>query len=100
MKYTNLISVVCMILALGGAYVAVDQRYAHAEEVKKLEMRLEQKILEDRSQQLQERIWKIEDRKTKNSQIDNETYRSLQNDKSQIDSQIKVITEQAVKMGK
>jgi hypothetical protein len=89
-----------IIMASAGAYVAVDQRYAHADEVKKLEMRLDQKILEDRSKQLQERMWKLEDRAmVKKSKSDVDEYRNIQVEKSKIDFQIKAISDQAVKMG-
>src|SRR3990167_6479475 len=45
----------------GGA-TFVDHRYAHNDNLVMVEMRLEQKILTDRSVQLQQRLWKIEDR--------------------------------------
>jgi peptidoglycan hydrolase CwlO-like protein len=94
-----IISVVSFLIAVGAAYVAVDQRYAHAEEVKKLEMRLEQKILEDRSQSIQERIWRYEDRAEKTrSQAPElaDAMRRLQMEKTSIDSQIKIINEKVI----
>jgi hypothetical protein len=57
-----IIPVVSFLIAVGAAYVAVDERYAHAADMQRLEQRLDQKILEDRSIAIQERIWKVEDR--------------------------------------
>lgn len=50
------------LATLWGGASFVDTRYAHQENVVLIEMRLEQKILTDRSNQLQQRIWKLEDR--------------------------------------
>jgi hypothetical protein len=95
----TIISVVSFLIAVGAAYVSVDQRYAHAEEVKKLEMRLEQKILEDRSQSIQERIWRYEDRAERSRSRAPElvdAMRRLQSEKTAVDSQIKIINEKAM----
>lgn len=65
-KLTYWISLIGFVTALGTSYFAIDSHYAKAEEVKKIELRLEQKIVGDRSDKIQERIWKFEDRyKTK-----------------------------------
>ena len=48
--------------ALYGAGSFVETRYAHSTDVVLVSMRLEQKILTDRASQLQQRLWKIEDR--------------------------------------
>jgi hypothetical protein len=61
-KLTYYASLVGFIITIITAYFAIDSHYAKAAEVKKLELRLEQKIVADRSEKLQERIWKFEDR--------------------------------------
>lgn len=61
-RIQNLITFVGFIITIiTGAFV-IDSNYAKASEFKKLELRLEQKITSDRSDKLQERIWKLEDR--------------------------------------
>ncbi len=63
-----------------GAYSFLDLKYAHAEEVKMIEKRLDIKILEDNITHLQNRIWSIEDRyqnKTMPSEMKAEYRRSL-----------------------
>jgi hypothetical protein len=50
------------LATLWGGASFVDTRYAHAPNVVLIEMRLEQKILTDRAAQLQQRVWKIEER--------------------------------------
>ena len=57
------------ISTLVGTAFTVDNRYAKNEQVKqveqqvqKVEKRLDKKILKDRANALQERIWKLEDR--------------------------------------
>ena len=58
-----------LVVSIVTSYVAIDTHYAKAEEFKKLELRLDQKIRADRSEKLQERIWKIEDRYPDKSKI-------------------------------
>ena len=97
----KIISIIGAIIALGSVYVAIDSRYAHSEEMKKLDMRLEQKIIEDRSERLQDRIWNYEDRsanmKNKDPNLENEL-RSLRSEKQKTDEQLKIINENAIKM--
>jgi hypothetical protein len=57
-----LATLVGMVIAIGTVYVAVDDHYAKAEEVREIKTRLEQKIIMDRTDRLQERVWKLEDR--------------------------------------
>jgi hypothetical protein len=58
-----------LIVTIFTAYFAIDSHYAKAAEMKilaaenkRLEMRLDQKIVSDRSDSIQQRIWKLEDR--------------------------------------
>jgi len=45
-----------------GVVIYMENNYAKAEDVQRVEQRLDQKILEDRYWQIQSRIWRIEDR--------------------------------------
>ena len=66
MKLKELIGLITGLLILFGimfgTYQYFENRYALAEEVKKIEKRIDYKILSDQLQTTQERIWKIEDR--------------------------------------
>jgi len=98
---TRILTILGIIIALGGAYVAIDDRYAHSFEMKNLEMRLDQKIISDRSDQLQERIWNYQDRSANNKKpdpnLENEL-RSLKAEKQKLDDQLKIINENAIKL--
>jgi len=66
MKITKLITIIItIIVALAGfistTYV-LDARWAKADDVQQLSLRLDLKILTDRSNAIQERLWKLEDR--------------------------------------
>ena len=49
-------------MAIAGSIVAFDDRYTHQEEFIQLAQRLDQKIGMDRMQDLQARMWRLEDR--------------------------------------
>ena len=57
--------IITIIIGIGtvvGIGAKLDGRWAKAEDVKQLEKRLDQKILEDRADNLRSRMWKLEDR--------------------------------------
>ena len=58
----TIISIFTIIGIAFGAYFYIDNRYALSQEVKKIEQRLDYKIIADQLQTKQERIWKISDR--------------------------------------
>lgn len=66
MKLKELIGLITGLLILFGVmfgtYQFFEKRYALAEEMKKIEKRIDYKILSDQLQTTQERIWKIDDR--------------------------------------
>ena len=73
------IGVIIGLTTLVGLGFKVDARYAKMEKVVYIEQRLEQKIAQDRTNYLQEQIWKIEDR-YRNQQMPDEVldrYRRL-----------------------
>jgi len=60
----------------------------------KISKRLDQKILEDQSNNLQNRMWKLEDRYGQPAQMtpeQREIYRNLQLDKKKVDDRIKAL---------
>jgi hypothetical protein len=61
-RLSILLGVVFVLSTLTGGLFTLDQRWAKADSVQQLSIRLEQKILEDRQFALQERIWRLEDR--------------------------------------
>ena len=67
--FKALVGFLITISTLVGTAFTVDNRYAKNEQVKqveqqvqKVEKRLDKKILKDRANALQERVWKLEDR--------------------------------------
>jgi hypothetical protein len=62
---------------LFGSYQYFEKRYALAEEVKKIEKRIDYKILSDQLQMIQERIWKIQDRAQQKKTVDETTKEEL-----------------------
>ena len=67
--FKTIVGFLIALTTLVGTAFTVDNRYAKDEQVKKVEQkvekvekRLDKKILKDRANALQERIWKLEDR--------------------------------------
>lgn len=93
---TKIIGLIIAILTLFGilfgAYQYMETRYALAQEVKKIEQRLDYKILTDQLKAIQQRIWTIQDR-FNNKKMDTTTkeeVRDLEQNKEQIQEKIKV----------
>jgi hypothetical protein len=61
-RLSIILGIVLALSTLIGGLFTLDRRWAKAESVQQLSVRLEQKILEDRQFALQERIWRLEDR--------------------------------------
>ena len=68
-RFSTWVALLIGMTTLVGAMFALDSRYAKTEEistikdyVQQIDKRLELKILKDRANALQERMWKIEDR--------------------------------------
>lgn len=57
-----ILSLCTLVAIVWGAQSYLYTTYATAEDVKRIEQRLDIKILEDRLSNVQERIWKLEDR--------------------------------------
>lgn len=75
-----------MFGAVFGASYFLEDRYASAKDLDLIAMRLEQKIQQDRSSALQQRIWKLEDRYEGEMPVEvYDEYRLLKEDKNRID---------------
>ena len=61
-KIRNILGIIIAVGAVIGILFSLDAYVAKAKDVQQLEIRLDQKILQDRSDFLQEQIWKFEDR--------------------------------------
>lgn len=57
-----IIGTIVGLITIAGALFAVDQRYAKSQDVELVSVRLELKILQDRFNDINMRIWKLEDR--------------------------------------
>ncbi len=58
-------AIIAILTILGfafGAFFYIDGHYANCEDVKKIEKRLDYKILSDQLQSIQQRIWTIKER--------------------------------------
>ena len=56
------LGIIISLVTIIGFIFAIDARFAKAEKVVMLELRLDQKIVQDRIQYVQDQIWRIEDR--------------------------------------
>ena len=94
MKLKELITSITAILILFGmifgVYKYIDTRYALAEEVKKVEKRLDYKILSDQYNAIQQRIWTIQDRFQKKpmDQTTTDELRKLEQGKGEIQNKM------------
>ena len=61
-KIIAILSSITFIASIVAGVIFIEERYASAKDLKLVAMRLEQKIQQDRSHVLQERLWSIEDR--------------------------------------
>jgi hypothetical protein len=96
-KFKNGIVFIIAISSLLGTAFTIDSRYAKQSEVVKveekvikIEKRLDIKILKDRADMLQERIWKYEDRYEEKTMSDSvkELVRDLQKELDEITKQL------------
>lgn len=61
-KLSLVLGIILAFMSIGGSAYQIDKRFAKAEQVQQIEWRLDQKIIKDRVEALQERIWRLEDR--------------------------------------
>lgn len=93
-KLSNIGNFVLIMFTVIGGYIAVDNHYAKAAEVKKLELRIEQKIIMDRQDRVQERIWKFEDKypDIEKAPVERKReYKQLQKENIELDESLNII---------
>jgi septal ring factor EnvC (AmiA/AmiB activator) len=97
MKKTQIIcGIIVALISITGALFAVDQRYAKSGDVKLVSIRLELKILQDRLNEVNDRIWKLEDRyrgQTAPPEVRDEI-RQLRKEKEKLERQIEILMRQ------
>lgn len=86
-----LVSVASLIALAFGAYLFIEITYAKAENVQKIEQRLDYKIKNDQRETIQKRVWLLEDRyvETPMPESVKEEYRGLKEDKKTVEDEIK-----------
>ncbi len=91
----NILSLIIALLTIigitFGVYFYMEKRYALADELTKVTQRLDEKIDSDRYNQIQDRIWKIQDR-YRNKQMEDtvkEELRQLEKEKEELNNKIK-----------
>lgn len=109
-KIATIGGILAIIGMIFGVYFYIEARYAHAgdmmkamEVIKKIEIRLDRKIVEDRLRGVQKDIWTIEDRyctnkskpcdESKMPQIVRERYRELKIEKDNLENELKILQE-------
>ncbi len=89
-----LVAAIACLVTFGGFLVGLHnymEKYALAEELKQTNKRLDQKIMSDQLNNVQQRIWLLEDR-NKGKKMDttvSEEYRALQEQKRELTEQLK-----------
>jgi len=98
-KANTLIALFIGVSTMLGTAFTIDSRYAKEadvqevkEEIEKIDRRLELKILKDRADYLQERIWKYEDR-YEDKEIPREVKEMMRTMQKEFDEIMKKITE-------
>ncbi len=91
-KIMTISGLIIALAAVWGLLRSLDQYVAKAEQLKQVEMRLDQKIDADRVDRVQERIWKLEDRYEavgRMPQSVKEEYRDLKQEQIRLEEKLK-----------
>ncbi len=85
-KLSTIIGLILALITLIGVIYTYDQSKAKASDLMLTNQRLDQKIMDDRADRVQERIWKLEDRyeNKKMEQVIKDEYRLLQEELDKI----------------
>lgn len=88
-----LIAIITLIGIVFSIYFYMEKRYALAEDVQKLEQRLDYKITTDQLKDVQNRMWVLEDRYYKKEMSDStkEEYRRLLEDKKLLEEKLRTL---------
>lgn len=107
-SYAIDITVIATIIGLiFGAFQYIDITYAKDKDVSFLGYKIDIKILDDRSHNLQRRIWELEDRKalldkrsdSESVLIINKQLRETKTEKQKIDDELSIVIEQYKQIG-
>ncbi len=92
-QVTPIITLVTLIGVIFTGYFWIDNRYARAQAVEQLNQRFELKLKEDTRTQIQERIWKLQDRLAQqpSDMTAKEQLRELEVQKDNLDKEIDIL---------
>ncbi len=90
-RIEQIIAVFALLSGFSGAYLYIDSTYARAKDTEQLAQRLDRKIAADALYNIQERVWKLEDRYMgrKMPVAVKEEYRQLLEDKKLLEEELK-----------
>lgn len=112
--YSSIVGLTSVLVLIGlffGAFQFIDTTYAQNKELDKLNTKVDIKILDDRSQALQQRLWSLEDRKIsiESRPVDpfNTEYRALmdqiretESQKERVDKELDIVIEKHLSVTK
>ena len=93
----TIIAILTILAFAFGAYFYLDDKYARGEDVKKIEKRLDYKIMSDQFDRKEERVFDLEKRypnKSKMPESVKEEYQKLQSDKLRLEKKLDVMEKQ------
>ena len=95
LSVSAILSAILTIGSLAGAFVAVEERYAHAGDVKQLRYQVQLESLENKLDRIQDRIWRQDDRGYKTpSDIDNK--RRLEAERIKTEQQLRDVQQKII----
>lgn len=95
-RWVEVVSFISIIVTI---VLGMNAYFVKAEEFNKLELRVEQKIISDRADQLEQREWKLEDRYSKLESMPNEIkseYRKIKTEKIQLRNALDKLTNKLI----
>lgn len=85
-----------ILVAIVGSVIGINEYFAKADDLRLVEYRLEQKILNDRYEAIQQRIWQLEDRYGENC---NNQPQEIRNEIRKLEQELKRIERELEKKG-
>jgi low affinity Fe/Cu permease len=91
----SFVPVIALVGFLFSAFFFIDNRYASSEDVKQIEQRLDYKITADQMNDMQNRLWTLEDRYGHNleraNDIVKQEYRKLKSEKDELSKKLDIL---------
>ncbi len=86
-------AIVALVVVIIGGYMFIENRYALKNQLEKIEIRLEMKIVSDNIHQIQNRVWDIQDRLSENpgDKTAKEEVRELKEKKKNFENELNVL---------